>query len=463
MALVRRPLGALLVVALLGCGSVAATAGARQSAASCRSLTHRVKAGDTLFALARRYKVTVGVLARANGLDPNGVLPIGFVLHVPRASCSTAAPLPLTRALQIAARSPMTTGASVLDLSTGETVYSLGADALLAPASTEKLPLATAALQLLGPGFRTETAVLAAGTREGAVWRGDLYLKGFGDPFLADPQLVRLARQVRAAGIARVTGSVVGDESYFDSRRTAPGWKAEFYKQESPPLSALVADRAVLDGRSVGRPALAAAVLFRRALVAAGVGVAGPVREGVSPSAALQVGRVASPPLRRILTEIDTWSDNFAAETLVKLLGAHELGRGSTAAGLLVVRRTLAADGIQLEGRLADGSGLSRLDRLTAADLAGLVAYVSRTPGLRPLLDTLAVAGVSGTLRHRLRDVPGHALVRGKTGSTDESSALAGVVADRFAFAIVENGTPVDFAAAHAAQDRFVQALLGAR
>ena len=109
------------------------------------------------------------------------------------------------------------------------------------------------------------------------------------------------------------------------------------------------------------------------------------------------------------------------------------------------------------------GSGLSKLDRLSAASLASLVAFVQRTPSLRPLLDTLAVAGVSGTLRKRLRDIPGHALVRGKTGSTDESSALVGLVADRYAFAILENGAPVDFTAAHAAQDRSVQALLAAR
>ena len=160
---------------------------------------------------------------------------------------------------------------------------------------------------------------------------------------------------------------------------------------------------------------------------------------------------------------MDTWSDNFVAETLLKLLGAHELGKGSTAAGAQVVRATLAEDRLDLNGRVADGSGLSRLDRLSAASLASLVAFVQRTPSLRPLLDTLAVAGVSGTLRHRLRDVPGHALVRGKTGSTDASSALVGLVADRYAFALLENGAPVDFAAAHAAQDRFVVALLAAR
>jgi D-alanyl-D-alanine carboxypeptidase/D-alanyl-D-alanine-endopeptidase (penicillin-binding protein 4) len=273
---------------------------------------------------------------------------------------------------------------------------------------------------------------------------------------------LRLARQVRAHGIALVRGAIVGDESYFDARRTAPGWKPQFYEEESPPLSALVVDRGELDGRVVGHPALAAAILFRRALAASGVRVRGGAREGIAPAAGLEVGRLVSPPLLRILHQMDTWSDNFVAETLLKLLGANRLGKGSTSAGAEVVRATLADDGLRLDGRLVDGSGLSSLDRLTAGSLAALLAYVWRTPGLRPLLGTLAVAGVSGTLRHRLVGVPGHALVRAKTGSTDEASALVGVVADRYAFAILENGAPVDFAAAHAAQDRFARVLLRA-
>jgi D-alanyl-D-alanine carboxypeptidase len=58
--------------------------------------------------------------------------------------------------------------------------------------------------------------------------------------------------------------------------------------------------------------------------------------------------------------------------------------------------------------------------------------------------------------------VPGHELVRGKTGTTDQSSALAGFVGSRFAFAILNNGSPVNWSAAHTLQDRVVTALLAA-
>jgi D-alanyl-D-alanine carboxypeptidase len=83
-------------------------------------------------------------------------------------------------------------------------------------------------------------------------------------------------------------------------------------------------------------------------------------------------------------------------------------------------------------------------------------------PSLRPLLDTFAVAGSTGTLRHRLLGIPGHRLVRGKTGTTDHSSALAGFVGSRFAFAILNNGFPVNWPAAHMLQDRVLVALLTA-
>jgi D-alanyl-D-alanine carboxypeptidase/D-alanyl-D-alanine-endopeptidase (penicillin-binding protein 4) len=160
---------------------------------------------------------------------------------------------------------------------------------------------------------------------------------------------------------------------------------------------------------------------------------------------------------------MDTWSDNFIAEMLLKQLGARIDGHGTTAAGARVVTATLAENEIPLGGvRLAAGSGLSMLDRLTARTLAGTLETIAHTPALRPLLATFAVAGATGTLRHRLLGVTGHQLVRGKTGTTDHSSALAGFVGSRFAFAILCNGAPVNWPAAHLLQDRVAEALLTA-
>ena len=184
---------------------------------------------------------------------------------------------------------------------------------------------------------------------------------------------------------------------------------------------------------------------------------------GTAAPGAVRIVRRASPPLVRLLSEMDTWSDNFIAEMLLKQLGARLGVGGTTWAGVTVVSRTLAEDGVPLAGvRFADASGLSSLDRLTARSLAAMLETVWHEPTLRRLSETFAVAGSTGTLRHRLLGVPGHALVKGKTGTTDHSSALAGFVGSRFAFAILNNGSPVAYWAAHQLQDRVVTALLAA-
>jgi D-alanyl-D-alanine carboxypeptidase len=167
-----------------------------------------------------------------------------------------------------------------VDLATGSVLYTQNGSRPLAPASNEKLPVAYAALVTLGPTYRIPTDVLGEGELEGTTWSGTLVLKGNGDPSLSVAGLRSLAAQVRAFGIRRVTGGVVGDETSFDARRTVAGWKARFYIEESPPLSALVVNRARV-GRVTSRtPAVAAATAFRDALRAAGVVVEGGVRLG---------------------------------------------------------------------------------------------------------------------------------------------------------------------------------------
>jgi D-alanyl-D-alanine carboxypeptidase/D-alanyl-D-alanine-endopeptidase (penicillin-binding protein 4) len=126
-----------------------------------------------------------------------------------------------------------------------------------------------------------------------------------------------------------------------------------------------------------------------------------------------------------------------------------------------VLRDALAGAGVPLAGvRFADGSGLSRLDRLTATALVALLQAGLADAGLRdPFLDSLAVAGVDGTLEHRLQRKPARGQVIAKTGSTRLASALSGFVRDRYVFAILQNGSPVSTYWSRIAQDRFVAAL----
>ena len=365
----------------------------------------------------------------------------------------------LTKTLRSPHLSLGQTAAIAVDASSGEVLYAHNATRPLVPASNEKLPVAWAALTLLGPGYRFGTEVLGAGERVGSTWDGDLYVVGNGDPTLTRADVARLAASVRATGIRRVTGRIRGDESAYDAVRGAPGWKRYFVGGESPPLSALVVDRA--DGWPALSPPLLAARLLREALVVRGVAVAGRPGLGSAPREALPIAVVRSARLATIVAEMDRDSDNFVAEMLLKHLGTLDGGLGTTARGARVVLSAMREAGIPVEGvRMADGSGLSSLDRMTGAALVGVIRAGMQDPRIsQAFVASFAVAGRNGTLSTRLPALAG--LVRGKTGTTDLACSLSGVIGDGIVFSVLQNGRPVSFWSARAAQDRFVTALFG--
>ncbi len=420
-------------------------------------LTAEAPAGRLGDVVPARARIVAAAVLAATALSLALAAAAGAVSHAlePR----------LDRALRVPHVSPAASAAFAIDLDTGEAIYSRNASLSLLPASNEKLAVTYAALTALGPSFQIETDVLGAGQQTSSTWQGDLILKGYGDPTLTPSDLTVLARQVRAAGIARVTGRVLADESWFDARRTAPGWKASFLIQESPPLSALIVDRGRVGRWTSHDPALAAGQLFRAALLRAGVRVAGDTAHGTAGDTAVPLAAVDSPPLRAIVRWMDRVSDNFEAEMLLKQLGAIQSDRGTTSAGIGVVMGLLAQAGVPMAGvRMVDGSGLSLLDRFTANALVSLLTVMWNDPGVRPeLLASLPVAGRSGTLVHRMRGTAAAGVVLAKTGTTSNASALSGFVGDRFVFSILQNGWPISWSWARLAQDRFAAVLAAAQ
>ena len=374
-------------------------------------------------------------------------------------------PLPtrLAHALEVKGVSARQSGAVAVDLENGHVVFARNPALPLAPASNEKLPVTFAALDELGTGYRFHTDIVSTGRLVNGVWHGDLVLKGFGDPTLTTDKVALLARRLLALGIHSVDGRIVGDESWFDTTRTAPGWKSSFYILECPPISALSVDRGWYDNHYAASPALAAAGTLKRLLRARGVS-SGRALVGRAPPAASVLATVRSRTLGYVLKDMDRHSDNFIAEIVLKELGAEKGSAGTSAAGSAVVRRALVAAGIPVTGVvIADGSGLSLDDRVTTAALAALLVHVWNDPAMRTELWTmLPVAGVSGTLVRRMTDTVARGQVRAKTGTTDEASALSGYAGGRYAFAVIQNGSPVSDWAAREAQDRFATALVRA-
>ena len=354
----------------------------------------------------------------------------------------------------------------------GDVVYDHRAKTSRVPASNEKLVTEFAALDVLGARHTFETRVARRGAVTAGVLRGDLYLVGDGDPMLATAAYARtafvtpvatvdrLARDVRAAGIRRVTGRVLGDGSRFDRLRAGPLWKPGFAGLECAPLAALGIDRNLAGGKPVSVPELAAARALRAALNRAGVKVEGPAAEAKAPAGAVTVATADSPELRRVLWSMGKDSDNFTAEMVLKNVAAAEKGVGRTTTGAILARQSLAARLLPLGGaRIVDGSGLSPANRLTADLLTSLLAEAASDPALAgPLRTSLAVAGVDGTLDDRMRDGPARGVVRAKTGTLREASALSGY-AGRFAFSVLVNAPEVNQYTAHLLQDRVAAAL----
>ena len=366
----------------------------------------------------------------------------------------------LSKALRSPTLSLAQTSAIAVDASTGTVLFAHNETRPVHPASNEKLPVSWAALTRLGPDFRFTTEILAVGERAGPVLDGDVYVRGNGDPTLTSSDVAALAASLRASGIRRITGRIRGDESLYDKRRGGDGWKAYFIGGESPPLSALVVDRA--RGWPALSPPLLAARALRDALTVRGVRVEGRPGLGRAPANAAVLAVDRSAPLSAIVRRMNRDSDNFTAEMLLKYLGTLDGQVGTSARGARTVLAEMEAARIPVAGvRLVDGSGLSSLDRMTAATLAAVIRAGLENPRIRSaFVGSLSVAGRNGTLRSRLPGLAG--IVRGKTGTTDLACSLSGLVGTNVVFAVLQNGSPVAYWSARTAQDRFVTALAGA-
>jgi serine-type D-Ala-D-Ala carboxypeptidase/endopeptidase (penicillin-binding protein 4) len=114
--------------------------------------------------------------------------------------------------------------ALVVDRDSGATLFSLNPDRSMVPASNQKLFTAVAALHAFGPTHRFVTEVLAdaAPDADGAV--ETLYVRGGGDPAVTSEDFWRLASDLRRAGLDRVRGDLVLDDSAFDHQRWHPSW-----------------------------------------------------------------------------------------------------------------------------------------------------------------------------------------------------------------------------------------------
>lgn len=206
--------------------------------------------------------------------------------------------------------------------------------------------------------------------------------------------------------------------------------------------------------------------VFAQALSSQGITVGEEVRVAATPSGAPLLASHQSPPVGALIRELGKHSDNFVAEMLFKVMGAERHRPGRAEDGVAAVRGALSDAGVDTERiAIVNGSGLFDGNRVAPQRIAEVLRAAFRDPATRPdFLASLAIGGVDGTLRRRLRDLPAPRIVRAKTGTLAAVIALSGYVlgpepGQAFAFSFLANDVRGRIGAARQLADAIVRAL----
>ncbi|KUP95425.1 D-alanyl-D-alanine carboxypeptidase/D-alanyl-D-alanine endopeptidase [Thermobifida cellulosilytica] len=346
--------------------------------------------------------------------------------------------------------------AYVVDAETHQELYARDADEGVVPASTTKVVTAVAVLHEVGPDARIETRVVRGAAPD------EVVLVGGGDPTLtenADPDryprlasLEELADQTaQALAEAGVTTVRLGyDDSAYTGDSLGPGWKQGYIDEGSTAaVHALMLDCGIAEvvdecgriglpseskyGTRVSDPPLAAAEAFARKLEQAGVTVAGTPQAVQAPQDAEPLATASSPPISALVEKTLMDSENNVAEALarqVAIARGEEPSFEGAARAVMAVMDELGVTGVQV----SDGSGLSVDTRITSRALAELLVLATDPdrPELYPTLSGLPTAYATGSLAGRYSPESGAAggagVIRAKTGTLNEVSALAGTI-----------------------------------
>ncbi len=416
-------------------------------------------------------------------------------------------------------------GAQVVDLQTGQTLFSHAASTPLTPASNQKLLVLATATEM----FQCDSAFSTLLGMRGE----DLVIIASGDPGLGDPTLAdeknesplafagRWADALKKSGHSEIKGNLVVDATILDEEFVHTGWEAgDLVKWYGAPIGGLnlccnCVDLTALPGDTPGDPARwqlqppcslvqvinrcetvspsvdATPVVGRREgtfeLVLAGkvskpsklqsVSVVEPnrfaataikeelERQGITISGELRFEKIRSKdnlpgdfklvaehatPLRDIMKRIGVNSQNMFAEALFKRVGyewaissGNSPATGSWENGRQAVTGFLARIGCDVNQLvIADGSGLSRDNRCSAADFVRILTYMYKHPGSKTFINSLAGNRNGGTLKRRMKTVNGD--VYAKTGYIRGVRSLSGYVRSPddhwYAFSVIFNG-----------------------
>ena len=323
-------------------------------------------------------------------------------------------------------------GIMVWDLTDDQSLFSMNSRQLLRPASTMKLVTAITALDCMGGDYQFTTSIYYKGDINNHRFNGALYCVGGMDPAFSSDDLDLFARSVKEMGIDAICGCLVADVSMKDTLKWGEGW---CWDDKNPTLTPLLIDR-----KDDFLPMLISA-LANYDIVMTDI----TLKKGtLDEEAKLLCERKRS--IDQILLRMMKDSDNLYAESMYYQIAARNDKWSKALYAQRQQRAVMERAGLKSSiYRLADGSGLSLYNYLSAECLLRLLRYAYRhKPIYDHLLPSLPVAGEDGTLKKRMKDIRAEGNVQAKTGTLTGIISLAGYCTasngHRLCFAIINQG-----------------------
>ncbi|HCS88454.1 MAG TPA: D-alanyl-D-alanine carboxypeptidase/D-alanyl-D-alanine-endopeptidase [Bacteroidales bacterium] len=407
----------------------------------------------------------------------------------------------------------------VQNLSTGKTLTTCRSQAVVPPASVMKVITSATALEVLGEDFRFSTFLETDGAIENGVLKGNLYIRGTGDPTLGSMKvgnrsfLYKWVQALKTLGIREIQGDVISDASFFDGDAINPQWIWEDIGNYYAPgiyalpymdntlnvqlrsaavgsvaevvktipyieglafenhirCTSITYDGAYIHGvpysnvrylvgsvpsnrgifgvrGDIPNPPLLLAQHFCMRLREAGIMVRGHADYQTETSVSLRTAIYThfSEPLLDIIKEVNQQSNNLYAEQVFRYLGSLISTPCTIANSVEVERNCWRNRGIFLNSSfIMDGCGLAPQDALSSETLVQVLSYMWRGNHRQAFLESLPVAGKSGTLKSFLCGTPLEGKVLAKSGTTSRIKSYAGYIYlpnnQTLAFAVIVN------------------------
>ena len=431
-------------------------------------------------------------------------------------------------------------GVVIQSLSTGEYFYRRNENKNFMPASNMKLFSSALALLQLGPDYTYKTSLYLNGKIKNEEIKGDLILRGVGDPTISarfyngDALTVfkNWADSLVNMGIEIITGNIIADDDAFEEEALGNGWawddetfyysaipggvcfndncidlkilpsdkigkkaiieiypktkyvtilnnvitvsddsvtNIDFYRERNTNIIQVFgtirkSESEIKESVSINNPTKFTAQVLKDVLESKGIKVKGQALDNDELGIVRDYQKLTllftqvSPPLKEIIKVVNKISHNLYAEQLMKTIGYVKLKFGSFENGLKASTSLLKQMGIDPENlQLVDGSGLSRLNLFTPAQLNSLLRFMYRSKYFKEFYESLPIAGVDGTIANRMKNTRAMNNVRAKTGYINAVRSLSGYVTttdgEMLTFVMIANNFLVPLKLAENIQD----------